>query len=89
MEDFGQKKCSFGSKTVRIAYYTELNVQFCNYAQKRRICRQNSKYAPVKNLCGQFYRRRKAANYCHPAGTNIEKPLGTAPSSPFVFGAVV
>ena len=52
--------------------YTELNLQFCNYAQKRRICRQNSKYAPVKNLCGQFYRRRKAANYCHP-GSNKQK----------------
>ena len=72
MEDFGQKKCSFGSKTVRIAYYTELNVQFCNYAQKRRICRQNSKYASVKNFCGHFCRRREAANYCHP-GSNKQK----------------
>ena len=49
------KKCFLGSKTaflrqeVRffmayIAYHTELNVQICNYAQKLRICRKNSKY---------------------------------------------
>ena len=44
-EIFGQKKCLFGSKTVflgkelhpymvYIAYYTELNLQICNYAQR-------------------------------------------------------
>ena len=40
----------FGSEvhynTEHIAYYTELNLQNCNYAQKRRICRANSKYVP-------------------------------------------
>ena len=30
---------------VYIAYYTDLNLQICNYAQKRRICRENGKYA--------------------------------------------
>ena len=37
---------------VCIAYYIELNVQICNYAQKQRICRENSKYAPDENFCG-------------------------------------
>ena len=27
---------------VYIAYFTELNLQICDYAQKRRICRGNS-----------------------------------------------
>ena len=31
---------------VYITYYTELNLQIRNYAQKRRICRENSKYTP-------------------------------------------
>ena len=31
---------------VCIAYYTELYVPNCNYAQKQRICRENSKHAP-------------------------------------------
>ena len=33
---------------VYIAYHTELDLQICNYAQKWRICRENSKYAPDK-----------------------------------------
>ena len=28
-----------------IAYYTEFNLQICNYVQKRRICREKYKYA--------------------------------------------
>ena len=51
---------------VHIAYYAELNLQICNYAQKRIICRKNSKYAPDENFCGHFCPRRKAANFCHP-----------------------
>ena len=43
-----------------------INLQICNYAQKRRICRKNSKYAPDENYCGHFCPRRKAANFCHP-----------------------
>ena len=46
---------------VYIAYYTELNLQFCNYAQKQRICRENSKYAFDENLYGHFLPRRMAA----------------------------
>ena len=37
------KKCTI---TLYIAYSTELNLQTCNSAQKRRIFRENSKYAP-------------------------------------------
>ena len=47
LEIFGQKKCFFGSKTVflgqevhyymvYIAYFTELILQICDYAQKQR-----------------------------------------------------
>ena len=50
---------------VNIAFYAELNFQICNYAQKRRICRENSKYAWQK-FHGHFCPRRKAANFCHP-----------------------
>ena len=46
-----------------IAYYTELNLQHCDYPQKRRICRENSKYALDKNFYGHFCPRRKAANF--------------------------
>ena len=35
---------------VCIAYYTELNVQICNYAQKQRIRRENSKSAHDKSF---------------------------------------
>ena len=48
MEDFGQKKCFLGSKIY-------------NYAQKRRIGRENSKYATDKNFCSHFCARQKAA----------------------------
>ena len=45
LEIYGQNKCLFGSKTVflgqevhfymvYIAYFTELNLQICDYAQK-------------------------------------------------------
>ena len=54
--DLCTKKCYFGSKTVSlgqevlyylvyIAYFTELDLQICDYAQKRRICHKNCKYA--------------------------------------------
>ena len=75
--DLWAKKCLFGSKTVflgqevhyymvYIADFTELILQICNYVQKRRICRENSKYAPDENFCGHFCPRRKAASFCHP-----------------------
>ena len=45
---------------VYIAYLTELILQICNYAQKRRICRKNSKYALDENLYDHFCPRQKA-----------------------------
>ena len=70
------KKCLFWSKTVLlwqkvhyymvyIAYYTDLNWQTCNYAQKRRICWENGKYALDQSFYDHFCPRRKAANFCH------------------------
>ena len=53
---------------IYIAYYTELNLQICNYAQKRCIFSENSKYAPDENIYSYFCLRRKAANFCHPVG---------------------
>ena len=47
--DLWAKKVPFGVKTVHynimvyIAYFTELDLQICDYAQKRRICRKNCK----------------------------------------------
>ena len=49
--DLRAKKCLLGAKTVflgqevhyytvYIAYFNELNLQICEYAQKRRICRE-------------------------------------------------
>ena len=55
---------------VCIAYYTELNVQICNYAQKQRICRENSKHALDESFYGHFCPRRNAANSCHPGLLN-------------------
>ena len=65
LRDLWAKKCHFGSKTVflgqevhyymvYIAYFTELNLQICDYAQKQRICRENCKYALDKNFHGHF-----------------------------------
>ena len=77
LEIFGQKKCLFGSKTVflgqevhyymvYIAYFTELILQICDYAQKRRIWHENCKYALDENFHCHFCSRRKAAKFCHP-----------------------
>ena len=74
---FGQKKCLFESKTVflgqevhyemvYIAYFTELNSKILDYAQRRRICRENCKYALDENFHCHFCFRRKAAKFCHP-----------------------
>ena len=82
----GKKKCQIGSKTVflgqevhynmvYIAYFTDLNLQICDYAQKQRNCRKNCKYAFDENLHGHFCPRRKAANYCHPAPTHTHTSL--------------
>ena len=52
---------------VYIAYFTELILQICDYAQKRRICRENCKYALDERFHGHFCPRRKPAKSCHPA----------------------
>ena len=54
---------------VKFAYFTELNLQICNYAQKRRTCREKSKYALDERFYGHFCPRWKAANFCHPGLT--------------------
>ena len=54
---------------VYIAYFTALNLQICDFAQKRRICRENCKYALDENFHGHFCPRRKAAKFCHPGST--------------------
>ena len=51
---------------VCIAYFTELILQICDYAQKRRIWRKNFKYALDENFYCHFCSRRKAAKFCHP-----------------------
>ena len=51
---------------VYIAFYTELNLQICSYAQKRCICSEKGKYAPDENFYGHVCPRLKAANFCHP-----------------------
>ena len=51
---------------VYIAYFTELILQICDYAQKWRIWRKNCKYALDENLHCHFCFRRKAAKFCHP-----------------------
>ena len=73
----GKKKCLFGSKTVflgqevhyymvYIAYFTDLILQICDYAQKRRIWREICKYALDENFHCHTCSRRKAAKFCHP-----------------------
>ena len=51
---------------VCIAYYTEFNVQICNYAQKQCICHGNIEHATDENLFGNYCCRWTAANFCHP-----------------------
>ena len=51
---------------ICIAYNTELILSICEYAQKQRIFRENSKHAFDENLYGHFCPRRKVANFCHP-----------------------
>ena len=76
-----EKQCLFGSKTVflgqevhyymvYIAYFTELNSKIWDYAQKRRICRENCNYALDERFHGHVCPRRKPAKSCHPAHAN-------------------
>ena len=46
-------------------------MQICDYAQKRRICRENCKYALDENSYGHFCPPRKAAKFCHPVSRSI------------------
>ena len=62
---------------VYIAYYTELNLQLCNYAQKRRICRENSN----ENFYGHFCFRRKA-NFCHSVNKEFRNSHATLRHKP-------
>ena len=39
---------------VYIAFYTELNLQICSYAQKRCICSKKGKYGPDENFLVMF-----------------------------------
>ena len=57
---------------VYIAYFTELILQICDYAQKRRIWRENCKYAFDENFHCHFCSRRKAAKFCHPVHDYID-----------------
>ena len=56
---------------VYIAYFIELNLQICDYAQKRRICRKNCNYAFDENFHGHFCPPRKAAKFCHPVPSYV------------------
>ena len=68
---------------VCIAYFTELNLQICDYAQKQRICRENCKHALDERFHGHFCPRRKPAKSCHPVArydTRVE------PNEKFLHG---
>ena len=61
----GQKQFFLGQEVhyymIYIAYSIELNLQICNYAQKRRICRKHCKYALDKNFHDHFCPQRCSA----------------------------
>ena len=80
--DLWAKKVPFWVKTVLfgqevhhymvyIAYFTELNLQICGYAQKRRISCKNCKCALDGNFHGHFCPPRKAAKFCHPEPNKV------------------
>ena len=89
-EFFGQKSAFFGSKTVFLGQevhytwyilhkFTELILQICDYAQKRRIWRENCKYALDDNFHCHFCSRRKAAKFCHPVRFLNQPLVATCP----------
>ena len=51
---------------VYITNFTDLILQICDYAQKRRIWRKNCKYELDENFHCPFCSRRKAAKFWHP-----------------------
>ena len=50
----GKKKHFY---VINNAFYTELDLQISNYAQKWRISRDNSKYAPEESFVAIFAER--------------------------------
>ena len=68
----GKKQCFLEVHYYKgyIAYYTQVNLQICNYVQKS-ICLENSKYGADASLYGHILPRRKGANFCHPASTRV------------------
>merc|ERR1712107_615914 len=67
---------------VYIAYFTELNSKIRDYALKRRICRENCKYALDERFHGHFCPRRKAAKSCHPVPNQTFQTKPTKPDIP-------
>ena len=75
------KKGLFWSKSVFLGHYdmvyitchSELNLQICNYVEKRRIWCKNRKYVPDEKFYAHFCPCQKAANFCHPADQGLLK----------------
>ena len=60
---------------VYIAYFTELKLQICDYAQKRRICRENCKYALDERFHGHFPSDERLPSFATPQSAFIELDL--------------
>ena len=46
--------CHYVTKSINLFCIKLKNLQSCNYVQKRRICRENSKYAPDEKFMAIF-----------------------------------
>ena len=84
-----KKSVSWGKNALLHGTYCILYwIEYANLQSraKRRICRENSNYAPDENFCGYFCPRWKAVKFCHPVSTHCtdyrfslidsERPLG-------------
>ena len=49
-----KKSTIFAESILYLAYYTDINLEICNYAQKQRICCENCKYALDENFMAIF-----------------------------------
>ena len=89
LEVYAQKKCFFGSNTVFlgqemhyymlcIAYFTRLNWQICNYAQKRR--RKKSKYAVGESFHAIFSLAEQLPTSATLPRADFQSQMGTLPS---------
>ena len=80
---------------VYIAYFTELDLQICDYAQKRGICCKNCKYALDENFHDHFCPRLpSSATLLHDAAYKQQStliPLGSTAvrASPFSEDGVI